>query len=107
MKKSFPFQPPEGYFEALTERTIRQIQAPRVRAMKSWGRIAAALVVILSAAAIYLQTSPPPEPCISFACLLEETETLDLEIESHEWFDDGDWMLLIDAQELNSIDLEI
>jgi hypothetical protein len=108
MKKSFPFQPPEGYFEALTERTIRQTQEPRVRPMRGWGRIAAAIVVILSSAAIYLQSWLSPEPCISFACLLEKTETLDLENESHEWLeDDSDWMMFLDAQELNSIDFEI
>ena len=108
MKKSFPFQPPEGYFEALTERTIRQAQEPHVRPMRGWGRIAAAIVVILSSAAIYLQSSLSLEPCISFTCLLDETETLDLESGSHEWLDDdGDWMMFLDAQELNSIDLEI
>lgn len=107
MKKSFPFQPPEGYFEALTERTIRQVQEPRVRPLKTLGRIAAAIAVILSAAVIYLQTLPQPEPCISFACLLDETETLELESESREWLEEGDWMMLLDAQDLNSIDLEI
>lgn len=107
MKKSFPFQPPEGYFEALTERAIDRAQEPRLRSMRTWRRIAAVAIAILSSTAAYIQSSRQPEPCISFACLLDETETLELESGSHEWLDDGDWMMLLDVQELNSFDLEI
>lgn len=105
MKKSFPFQTPQGYFEDLTERTIRQVQDPRERPLVAWGRVAAVFLVVLSAVAAYLQWAPNPEPCVTFACLLEETETLDLESGTQEWLEDRDWMLWIEAEDLNGIDL--
>lgn len=92
-QKRFPFQVPEGYFgrsaDDMTAAFLadRRTDVPRRR----WLAVASVFVFVAGGAWFYQLSSSESEDCVTFACLLEQTETRELEEELDDLLLDDSW----------------
>ena len=96
--KRFPFRVPEGYHasaaDAMTDAFMAETTVG-IRKSRSYQMAAAAIftgLLIASAGWLYLESTSHPA-CVTFACLLEETETELLESEYEQLMEEAAWDL--------------
>lgn len=95
-KKRFPFRVPEDYFaQSADEMTIAFLndQGDKSVFVTPFKWLVAASVLVLVGVGSWLFSSIPAESsdCVTFACLLEQTDTRDLEDEIDAMLWDDSW----------------
>lgn len=89
----FPFKVPERYFgQAADDMTIAFLADPRADApRRRWLAVASVLAFVAGGTLLYQLSSTESNDCVTFACLLEQTETRELEEELNDLLLDDSW----------------
>jgi hypothetical protein len=95
-QKRFPFRVPEDYFDQSADEmtaAFLEVQGEKSFFVTPFKWLVAASVLVLVGAGIWLFSSIPAESsdCVTFACLLEQTDTRVLEDEIDEMLWDDSW----------------
>lgn len=89
--KRFPFRVPEGYFGQSADDMTAAFMADRPAGF-SWQAVASVLMLIsVGAWLLFAPASEGESDCVTFACLLEQTETHELEQELNDLLLEDSW----------------